>query len=210
MAEDWEKYKILLDGEWSLAEFYELPHAYSQVYAFIYALESPDGFEDHGAVLRYSNYPWRRGFSSLNFYRQLQEAVPIEDRPKVVSIQYASPGWIELSLAVGAALSIRTIIKAFVASASELNALYHQIYKNFHERKLMNVEAERAVRELKEEELRFLESSSKRLARLLKIPASDVLLAQAGNPVARVKMLLSLFRRVETLAEYERKGKAEF
>jgi len=210
MAEEWETYKIFLDGEWSLAEFYELPHAYSQVYAFVYALESPDGIEDYGAVLRYADYPWRGGFSSFNFYRQLQEAVPGEDRPRIISIQYASPGWMELSLAVGAALSIRTIIKAFIASASELDSLYHKIYKNIHDRRLMNVEARQAVLKLKDEELRFLEGSIKRLARLLKIPASEVLLAQSENPVARIKMLLSLFRRVETLAEYEKKGKAQF
>jgi hypothetical protein len=160
MAEDWERYKILLDGEWSLAEFYELPHAYSQVYAFVYSLESPDGLAEYNAVLRYSSYPWRGGFSSLNFYQQLQDAVPSEDRPIIVSIQYSSPGWIELGLAVGVALSIRTIIKAFVASASELDALYHKIYKNLHERRLMNVEAEQAALKLEKDEFDFIESST--------------------------------------------------
>ena len=113
-------------------------------------------------------------------------------------------------MVVGAALSIRTIVKAFVASASELDALYHKIYKNIHERRLMNVEAEQAVLKLKDEELRFLVDSSKRLARLLRIPASEILMAQSVNPVAKTKMLLSLFRRVKTLAEYEKKGKAQF
>jgi hypothetical protein len=205
-----ESYRITLDGEWSLNDFYELPHTYSQVYAFVYGLELPDDFEEYERVLRYANYPWRGGYSAVNFYRQLESAVPRSDRPRVLSIQYSSPGWLELSLAVGVALSARRIIKAFVQSAGELNVLYQEIYKNLHDRKLMRIEAKEADLKLREKELEFLETSSRRLSRLLKVPASEILHAQAPNRLAELKMLLSLFRRVRTLSEYEKKGKASF
>lgn len=35
-------YKIMLDGEWSLKEFYEFPHVYFQVYSVFAALEERD------------------------------------------------------------------------------------------------------------------------------------------------------------------------
>jgi hypothetical protein len=202
--------RILLDGEWTLSDFGELPKTYSQVYAFVYGLEFPDDLEGYEAVLRFESYPWRGGYSAVNFYKQLQSAVPRRDRPRLLSVQYSSPGWIELSLVVGVALSARRIIKACVDSASELNGLYQEIYKNLHERKLLQIEAREAALQLEEKELKFIETSSRRLAKLLKVPAIEVISAQSPNRLAELKMLLSLFRRTRKLAEYEKSGKATF
>jgi hypothetical protein len=68
-----------------------------------------------------------------------------------------------------------------VQSAGELNALYQDIYKNLHDRKLMRIEAKEADLKLREKEIEFLETSSRRLSRLLKIPAAEILHAQAPN-----------------------------
>lgn len=207
---DDDSYRIMLDGEWTLSDFGELPHTYSQVYAFVYGLELPDDFEGYEAILRFAGYPWRGGYSAVNFYKQLQSSVPRRDRPRLRSIQYASPGWIELSLVVTVALSARRIIKACVVSASELNSLYQEIYKNLHERKLLRIEAKEAELRLEEKQLQFMETSSKKLARLLKIPAIEVIRAQSPTRLAELKMLLSLFRRARKLADYEKAGKASF
>ncbi len=212
MAESTEHdlYKIMLDGEWTLSDFGELPNTYSQVYAFVYGLERPDDLEGYEAVLRFARYPWRGGYSAVNFYKQLQSSIPRRDRPKLLSIQYSSPGWIELSVVVAVALSAKRIIKACVDSASELNKVYQEIYKNFHERKLLRIEAKEAALKLEEKELKFIEDSSRTLSRLLKVPAVEIITAQSPNRLAELKMLLSLFRRTRKLADYEKSGKASF
>lgn len=207
---DHDLYKIMLDGEWTLSDFGELPNTYSQVYAFVYGLERPDDLEGYEAVLRFARYPWRGGYSAVNFYKQLQSSIPRRDRPKLLSIQYSSPGWIELSVVVTVALSAKRIIKACVDSASELNKVYQEIYKNLHERKLLRIEAKEAALKLEEKELKFIEDSSRKLSRLLKVPAIEIITAQSPNRLAELKMLLSLFRRTRKLADYEKSGKASF
>jgi len=44
----------------------------------------------------YAKYPWRGGFSALNFYQSLYAKIPYEQRPQIEEIQYASPGHIKL------------------------------------------------------------------------------------------------------------------
>ena len=42
-----DKYRIEIDGEWSLRDLYEFPHVYAQLYSFLYVLElTPEDFDD--------------------------------------------------------------------------------------------------------------------------------------------------------------------
>src|SRR5918992_1629180 len=106
MAED--TYKINIDGVWTLADLYEFPHTYSQVYALTYSLTysfDPLGdADDEKLGITFISYPWRGGYSAVNFYRYLQQNIPREDRLKLISVKYGSPGWIELGTELGVGL----------------------------------------------------------------------------------------------------------
>ncbi len=57
------------------------------------------------------------------------------------------------------------------------------------------------------DELAFVEESSARLARLLGFTELKELHALTGNPLATLKILMSYYRRVRMLADFQSKGK---
>jgi len=158
----------------------------------------------------FGSFPWRGRYSAVNFYNSLNSQVPREFRPKVKSIQYASPGWIELSLLVPAAMAVSKVVDMFVHSASGLNGLYTEIYKGMHERKLMRIEAKRQEMDLTDKQIEFAVKMSKVLAEGLGFDRIEELHERTGHPVATLKMLLSYYRRVQKLAGYASTGKVEF
>jgi hypothetical protein len=204
-------YRISIDGAWSLEDFYEMPHVFSQVYsfhcAFLLAVEARD---PERLAHAFASYPWRGGYSAVNFYQVLISQIPHRLRPKVKSVHYASPGWFELGLWVAAAASVGKVVKSFVDSAGRVNKLYSDIHKGLHERKLLRIEEERRHLQLAKEELDFVEESSQQLSRALGFENLAALNTLTGNPLATTKILLSYYRRVRTLADYAKKGKAAF
>lgn len=163
-------YKIEMDGDWSLEDLYVLPHTYVHVYSFLYSFQSPIGNyndEDDRLVITYSAHPWKGGYSAINFYNNLIHIVKPNHRPKIKSIQYASPGWLELTVIVGVALNIKKIVLCFTESANELNTLYYNIYKGMHERKMMKLEAKRESLKLSKEQEEFAIESANNLSQLI-------------------------------------------
>jgi hypothetical protein len=215
-----DTYRIELDRRWSLEDLYTYPRTYSQVYAFLYSLlaQGEERDEDGEAAWEmehewlddpYLANPWIGGYDAVNFYRQLERRVPKVDRPQVLGLHYGSPGWIDLGLVVAVAVAIRSSVGAFVRAARELHDLYDAIYKGMRERKLMDISVKRQELSLEREKLEFIEDSTARLARLLGVGAPEKLHRRTGNPLASLRILLSYYRRVRTLARYSEKGKAK-
>lgn len=198
-----EPYRIEMDGDWTLQDLAAFPTAYGQLYAFVYAIDRSS--IDPGAF----DYPWRGGYSTVNFFAFTMARVPKAHRPALSAVRYASPGWMELTLILPVALSLRLIVKQFVSSASDLNHLYQDIYRGMHERRLMRFDARERALQLKRAELAWVEDVTEKMQRLLDVRNVSAVLAHIDNPIARLKLLLSVFRRVRSLAEYELDGKAK-
>lgn len=213
MKQDDSLYKIEMDGDWSLEDLYVLPHTYIQVYSFMYSFYFPiDDYNDPDdrLVITYSAHPWKGGYSAVNFYNNLKYMVKPNHRPKVNSIQYASPGWLELTVLVGVALNIKKIVLCFTESASELNKLYNAIYKGMHDRKMMKIEAKRESMKLSIEQQQFAIESSENISKLIGFEHVEEIHKLTKNPLATLKILLSFYRKVKVLAEYDIKGKAKY
>jgi hypothetical protein len=201
-------HRIELGGEWTLDDLYLLPHAYGQLYSFVNALQRGaldiDERYDHAF-----EYPWRGGWSTVNFFGYVRTRVPRTARPKLVAIQYASPGWMDLSLVVATALAIRGLVTTFVKTATQLHNLYNEIYNGMHDRQLMRIDVRERVLELERHELEWIETSTDRMAKLMGFEDVQTVNALTKNPLATLKVLLSLYRRVRTLAKFEQAGKAK-
>lgn len=204
-------YTIGLDGDWSLRDFYELPHAFGQVYAFHYALVSDAEVRDRDRLaLAFASYPWRGGYSAVNFYIALASQVPKGVRPKVNSVHYGSPGWLEMRLLLSAAVSVGVTVAVLVKSASAINSVYTEIYEGLQRRKLLKLEAERYHLQLAAEQIEFVERSYQSMIKAIGLENVAQLEKLAENPLTRLKILLSYYRRVKILADYAAKGKASF
>jgi hypothetical protein len=150
----------------------------------------------------------RKGYSAVNFYNQLKYATPIDARPTVLSIQYASPGAMTLSLILEQAELLAAIVGAVAGSITVCNTLYNKIMNDLQHRKLLRIKVERENLVLGREELELIRKYNKEMATILHIGTPDALDERTGRPLVSLKILLSVFRRVRTLAEYKTKGKA--
>lgn len=209
-------YRIELDQQWSLADLYEFPRTYAQAYAFLYSVLSRGAeaaktwdMESEDVDEPYVINPWVGGYDAVNFYKQLQSRVPRAHRPQVVSLHYGSPGWMDLGLLMAIAVAIRLSVASFVGAGRQLNSFYNEIYKGMRERQLMNISVKRQQLSLDREALEFIESSTLRLAELLEVRQAADLHLRTKNPLASLRIMLSYYRRVRTLAEYSKRGKAK-
>ncbi len=133
--------------------------------------------------------------------------MPKRWRPVIRSMQYASPGWIELSLAVTIALNIKTIVGHLVSSAGQINKLYGTIHKGIVERNLQRIEVRKKELTLQKEDLEFAIDAAERLARALGFDNLAALQRRTNNPLASLRILLSFYRRIRTLSGFVNSGK---
>jgi hypothetical protein len=73
----------------------------------------------------------------------------------------------------------------------------------------MRIDVRERALQLRRAELAWVEEMAERMTRLLGAEQLQGLSRYMDNPLARLKLLLSVFRRVRTLAKYELDGKAK-
>ena len=204
-------YRIKLDGEWTLEDLYIFPRTFEQVYFLLYSLSRDIIDIDLDSVEHaFSAFPWQGGFSAVGFYDQLKYATQKNFRPEIVSIEYASPGHLDLALFVRVAQGIGVTIALIAPHIKTLSAAYTAIYRDAQSRKLLKIKVEHEEIRLAKKEMEFVLSANKKLARMMHLEDLPEIERRAGHPYRAFKILLSLFRRLRTLAEYKNDGKAEF
>jgi hypothetical protein len=207
------KYRIEIDKRWDLEDLYKFPRAYEQVYFALFSLFPHDDEGTRERIDRaYASFPWNGGYSAVNFYNNLKYILPKGQRPAVASIQYASPGWIELfHVVLPVALGIAAIVKAVCSSFNNANNTYTNIHKGLTDRKMLRIEVERKEIELLEKHMDFVKKSNLDMAQILQLQPSQIAVinAKTGSALKTLKIFLSIFRRIKTLAEYQTKGKAD-
>lgn len=201
-------HKIVIDGQWDLEDLYVFPKAYEQVYFMVFSLLPHD---DEYIIERiraaYSAFPWQGGYSVVNFYNQLKYTVPKQKRPQIVSLKYASEGWIELRLIKAVAQIIESTIQSIANSILHANRVYSEIYRGIQERKLLRFKVKDEELRLEELHGQYIENSVERMTRLIGLDNVEKIHAKTGSKLRTLKILLSLYRRIRTLAEFENQKK---
>ena len=253
-------HQLEMDGEWGLLELSGFGRQYVQVYSMMYALhfgveeEEPEERTVHA----FGAFPWTGGWSAVDFYDSLRIAVPADHRPRIVAMEYASPGYIELAVIAAVALNIRRIVDHVCSIIERANDTYSRLYKAAMKRKLLRVDASgvsleqvcsstsaeqrrcrpqsprksgvfttrwpheasvktflghttrRAQLKLERDELEFAEEATQRLAATMGFDLMGELERLTENPLVRMKILFSLYRRVRDLARIQRSKRIRF
>ena len=202
--------RIGKDEKWSLVDLYQFPHAYTHVYAFLYSLTQTGRLSEAAVAETYRRYPWRGGYSAVNFYGELYYAMKEEHQPMVHSIRYSSPGYIELAVVAAVARQIEKIVKTIAKCADIADATYDRIYKRAQKRKLLALDVKRREREFEREEIEFIVASSKELSKLLEFEDLERLEARTQDHLGTLKILLSFYRRTRELVEFYESRKVIF
>jgi len=208
---------LKLDKDWDMEELASLSKLYIQCYSLVYSLS---GFEINSTDEEvidwfqgaYAKYPWRGGFSAVNFYRALYAKVPYEERPQIQEIQYASPGHIKLKEALLVAGMLAGIVTAVTTSMDSIHNTYNNIQKGLSERKLTKLEVQIKELELDAERLKFVQESKKAMINGMNIPPemqSELSRRSEGNELMELKILMSFHRRIEPIAIMQGEGMLE-
>ena len=120
-------YRLALDGEWGLLDLSGFGRQYVQSYSFFYALRFEESDEIGRVANAFAAFPWRGGWSAVDFYESLTATVPRRHRPRIVAIEYASPGYIELGLSLSAAWVVSAIVRHICESINRINSTYNAI-----------------------------------------------------------------------------------
>ncbi len=201
-------HKIVIDGQWDLEDLYVFPKAYEQVYFMVFSLlRHDDEYIKERIKNAYSAFPWQGGYSAVNFYNQLKYTTPKQERPQIVSLKYASEGWIELRLIKAVAQMIESIVESIANSVLHANRVYSEVYKGMQERKLLRLKVKDEELRLEELHGQYIENSIERMIRLIGLDDVEQIHEKTGSKLRTLKILLSLYRRIRTLAEFENQKK---
>ena len=207
---EYDNYPIFIDKRWSLEDLYKFPRAYEQVYFAYEALLPALTDQANDRILRAFNaYPWQGGYSAINFYNQLKYATPINKRPVIKRMQYASPGVIDLFLNLPLALQIAGVVTSVAGSIGACNKVYHAIYTNAQKRKLLGLDIKSREIEVANKQIDFILEANQKLAGILQLESPAVIESRVEHPLIAMKIMMSIYRRVKTLVDYQEKGKAK-
>ena len=206
-----DQIRLHIDGRWSLEELSDASKSYIQLYGFAYSLlpDLPTARREDMDYI-YGKFPWRGGYSTVNFFNNLFHKIPPKLRPEIRRMQYASPGYIELFELLAVAGVISRIVKTVCNAINSAHDTYRRIQKATIDHKLSKIDLTNKELDLTERQIEFCRDSSEKLISLMGITEEENRLIEQrvqGNPVMKLKMLLSVFRRVEPLATKQAEGK---
>jgi hypothetical protein len=194
-----------------LEDLYVFPRTFEQVYFVLYSL-SPDivDIDLERVEHAFAAFPWQGGYSAVGFYDSLKYATHRQLRPEIISIAYSSPGHIDLGLFVSVAMNIGFIVNLMAPHIKTLSRTYTDLYRDAQNRKLLRLKVKREEIRLSKAQMDFVVAANKKLADMMQIDDLPEIERRSGHPYRAFKILLSLFRRLRTLAEYKNTGKADF
>jgi hypothetical protein len=203
-------YRIGMDGRWDLKDLYEFPHAFLQVYAFIYAFDTDLEPRDADRInYALENYPWGGGYSIVNIYIVLQNQIDVRLRPRIEEIRYASPGWIDIFAHLHPAVKVAGAVAAIAGSALTTTKAYSAIQDFLYNIRARAAKARIERIQLTRQEIKELHGLNQDLASLIGFEKLEALNARTDNVEVSAKLLSAQFRRLRTLAEFVSKGKAK-
>jgi hypothetical protein len=198
-------YSILVEGSLSLDELFELPTKYSQAYSLQYTLAAlkPDRFE---------GFPWRGGFSSMHFYRDIAKKLPAEAKPALDAVQIASPGFIRFIMDRRTAKMVTEAVGRFLDAKSASNLAYDRLRLYIRDEKLNDLrEKNRDFRsaDWTRHDAKLVELT-RSLIEAIQIVGGEILLNAARAPFEAAKITMSYAHRLKELAHFAAAGKIIF
>ena len=204
-----ELYRLELDGDWGLWELSEFGRQYVQAYSFYHVLIAADrGNELCLYRLRWAlhAFPWRGGWSSVDFFDALVRTVPRSHLPRVRRIQYSSPGFIEITVGIMAAAGA---VKSISAAYNAIHESYRRTQRAAAEHKLLKIDVRKA--ELSLGKMELVDELVKELRDELKLQQFERLLRGLDTaPLAELKVYLALCRRIRPLSKLQDDDKIRF
>jgi hypothetical protein len=204
-------FTVYVDGEWEVPEFGVFGAKLSDCYSFLYAAralrEEKPSIPVRGFEMALTVHPWRGGGSPLHFYDELYSRMPANDRLNVKSLQYASPGEIQVHGKGEIFEFILLAIRAMGANFHQAEEEYHAVHGFLSQQKLLTA-PRNAIRGTSAQQTIVL-GRVQRLSELIDFPDLTTLHKYSGeNWILTAKIFMSYYRRLKILFLFYAEGRA--
>ena len=204
-----ERTKLLLDGEWTLADLDYLGRSLNISYAYLYWMTVP---EDHipthirGAFARDL---WSREYVNETFPHFLLSRIPYEQQARIVSIKYSSPGWIEMAAAVSTLSALAMCVRAWLTTTDRAIETLQKIIQFLRQCGRIGRSGKISLDEKTAVAISDAEKLYKEVAPVLGFSPKDAtrILELTGNPISALRLMAAIAKSSDRLAELQRAGK---
>jgi hypothetical protein len=201
---------VNIDGQWEISDLKAFSDSVQDCYSFGFALLGAAGKATTKKINSlFHKHPWRGGFSSVNFFKELYHNIPNEDRAGIKQIAYASPGEIKFYMNGDVADSTRELVNLINEEDSQSLKAYKLTHRHLQDMGWLGKSASDV--QLSAQELEnlgvVLESSCEAIG--IADSTHHILELAGGDPLSAIKMVLAYHRRLQALADYVATGKAQ-
>jgi hypothetical protein len=210
-----KNYAVLLDGNWSLEDLMNFSRVYFQNYSFIYCLDT-EAVDIASTRIKsvLETYELRDGLSYVNIYDIFKSHIALEDKPQVKSIQYNSPGWIELALNPDVALQVAKSVGIYIATMAStgggLYVSYQKLHKIFIDLKNKRIKERNNSLKLEIVQIATVNKHNNELAKGLGFNSLADLDKHTKDIEESSKLLMAHYRRIERMSKFVKSKKATF
>ncbi|MEJ1384149.1 MAG: hypothetical protein RPU34_10140 [Candidatus Sedimenticola sp. (ex Thyasira tokunagai)] len=206
------EYALNLDGKWFLEDLVLVPKLYSQLYSFVYTVINlkKDSVRSNAKKI-FGNYPWRGGFSTVNFFNDLDRVIPSLHEPQVKSLQYASPGSIKLELLTEVSASLKHSLDTSHRNRETLHELNKEISSFIRTKKLSKIRGNDPSITFDNETKIFLADKIEPFSSALGLDNYlEDIRKLSRNDLVAIKILMSIYRRSKQVFDFKSKEMISF
>ena len=192
-------FPILINEDLETKDLGDIPRVFRQAYSILYLL-TPKHTASRDKFL---SHPWRGGFSSVHFYKEVESFVPNKAQVNFEKIQYSSPGFMKFSLDRPTAEFVSHCVALVSKKGSESRKAYTSLGSYIRTNKLNTLKRRDAKWKSHDTEL---VRRTKRLLDSLDIENPAAVIGKAPRPFEAAKIARSIFKRLNILAQYQEDG----
>ena len=198
-----------MDGEWDLGDLNALASTLRITYAYFYwSNVNADSMPQQVRTLM-SRYFWSGEYIGERFAEQLYWNIPESDRTKLKSIEYHSPGWIEISGAAGALAASAYAAKSWIEVAEKTLDLIERIEKFFERRRLKKIEKKVSLADIDGATIDEARAMCFEVGKMLSMSDTQVenVIDITGTPISALRMLMTMAGAARKTGDLAAKGK---
>ena len=204
---------LYLNGDWDLPELGKFQQQVSDVYNFIYSLDdwtaSTNQLEKDTIRRAFTGRPFKGGSSYGAYFGDLEKRLKINERVKLKSIEKASPGNMKVAGIAEIFSEVEQLITDYLRNRIELKEVATSCARYLSTEGLATLSVKDFS--INDQRGQKLENYVIKISKLLNFDSiTELNQITQRNQLGTIKILLSIYRRVSTAAEFFAQGRASF
>ncbi|MDW4496361.1 hypothetical protein R5H30_00070 [Sulfitobacter sp. D35] len=206
--------KLFIDGQWQLNEFGKFYQKYSDIYFFTSAVrnyDDPNTDQVYKGKIKhaFSSKPFKGGTSYMHMFGELHDCVPRREQLELEGIEYNSPGDVRMKGTTEGFAELEELISNFYDDRIEIKKAYDALRGFLSKQGLLTQSASRF--DNSSSESKEIKRQADALGGKLQVKrASEILDLCSSNNLVFAKVLLSLYRRIESASAFFSEGRISF